>query len=216
MKKLFWDDPYATECTAKVTHIDGRTVKLDQSIFYAFSGGQASDEGTIGNIKVITAIKQGAKEDIIDIEYELESDPLFKVGDVVEVKINEVRRQTLRRLHSAAHLVYYVVKEKLGELKVIGSNVSIEKARMDYEYPEPVTSLIADIEEKANNIIKENRPIVMKYDENKADLRWWTCGEWKMPCGGTHCTSTGEIGPLKLKRANIGKGKERIEMLLTT
>ena len=58
-KKLFWDDPYLTECTAKVTAINGTKVKLDQTIFYAFSGGQLSDEGTIGGLKVIEARKEG-------------------------------------------------------------------------------------------------------------------------------------------------------------
>ncbi|MDO8656952.1 MAG: alanyl-tRNA editing protein, partial [Nanoarchaeota archaeon] len=46
------------------------------------------------------------------------------------------------------------------------------------------------------------------------DLWWWQCGEWKMPCGGTHPRTTGEIGALTLKRKNIGKGKERIEIFL--
>ena len=51
--KLFWDDPYQTECTATVTEINGKKIKLDQTIFFAFSGGQSSDEGTINGIKVI-------------------------------------------------------------------------------------------------------------------------------------------------------------------
>ena len=61
-QKLFWQDPYLTECTSKVTSIDGNKVKLDQTIFYAFSGGQQSDEGTINDIKVINAVKEGDKE----------------------------------------------------------------------------------------------------------------------------------------------------------
>src|SRR3989338_1805732 len=103
-KKLFWEDPYQTECTAKVTSIDNNKVKLDQTIFYAFSGGQLSDEGTIGGIKVLEAKKEGDKENIMDIEYTLADDPSFQVGDVVEVKIDPIRRENLRRLHSAAHI----------------------------------------------------------------------------------------------------------------
>ncbi|HLC90166.1 MAG TPA: alanine--tRNA ligase-related protein [Candidatus Nanoarchaeia archaeon] len=90
-KKLFWEDPYQTECTAKVTSIDNNKVKLDQTIFYAFSGGQLSDEGTIGGIKVLEAKKEGDKEDIIDIEYTLEQEPSFNVGDTVQVKIDAER-----------------------------------------------------------------------------------------------------------------------------
>ena len=95
-KKLFWEDPYCTECKAKVTSIEGNKVKLDQTVFFACSGGQESDSGTIGGINVVAAIKQGDKENIIDIEYELEKEPNFKVGDEVEVKIDEENRLEAR------------------------------------------------------------------------------------------------------------------------
>jgi len=51
-KKLFWDNPYLTECDATVTSVNGTRVKLDQTIFFAFSGGQESDSGNIGEINV--------------------------------------------------------------------------------------------------------------------------------------------------------------------
>jgi alanyl-tRNA synthetase len=63
-KKLFWEDPYMTECTAKVTSVEGRKVKLDQTIFFAFCGGQESDKGTIGGINVLTATKLGDRENM--------------------------------------------------------------------------------------------------------------------------------------------------------
>lgn len=63
--KLFWKDSYQTRCEATVTVIDGKKVKLDQTIFYAFSGGQESDEGTIGGIKVVTATKRVDHEQYI-------------------------------------------------------------------------------------------------------------------------------------------------------
>ena len=57
--------------------------------------------------------------------------------------------------------------------------------------------------------------IVMESDNPKSDLQWWTCGLWKMPCGGTHVRNTSEIGQLRLTRKNKGKGRERIEIYLT-
>src|SRR3989338_10817086 len=113
-EKLFWEDPYATMCKAKVTVIEGNKVKLDRTIFYAFSGGQESDSGTIGGIAVIEAVKQGDKENIIDIVYTLEHEPDFNVGDEVDVQIDPIKREKLRRLHSAAHVLYYLIIEQLG------------------------------------------------------------------------------------------------------
>ena len=213
--KLFWDDPYKTECMAKVTSIVGNKVKLDKTVFYAFSGGQLSDEGTIGEIKVIEAKKEGDKEDIIDIEYTLESEPEFLVGDTVQVKIDGERREKLRRLHSAAHVVYYITIAVLGNVKINGSEIQTEKARMDFGYEDSIVEKIPIIEQKANMFISGNHNIIMQPDTEKPELKWWTCETWKMPCGGTHVKNTSEIGPLKLKRINKGKGRERIEMYLT-
>lgn len=215
-KKLFWDDPYQTECAAQVTEIQGDKVKLDQTIFYAFSGGQHSDEGTIGGINVTEAVKQGDKENIIDIQYTLETEPTFRVGDVVTVKIDPERRAKLRQLHSAIHIVYEFAEDKLGKLKMVGSDVSPEKAKFEFLYDSPVTSLLPGVEQAANEFLAKNIPIITAFDKVKKELRWWTCGQWKMPCGGTHVKNTSEIGPVRLRRENKGKGKERIEVYLTT
>ncbi|MDP3734393.1 MAG: alanyl-tRNA editing protein [Nanoarchaeota archaeon] len=215
-KKLFWQNPYLTECKAKVVSIAGNKVKLDQTIFFAFSGGQESDHGTIGGINVISAVKQGDKESILDIEYELEKEPDFKVGDEVVVKINGERREKLRKIHSAAHIVYYFVIEKLGKLKIIGSNIAEEKARIDFLYDQPLNDVLPEIQDKVNKFLQENHAIITKDDEQKPNLRWWNCEEWEMPCGGTHPKSTGEIGNLELQRKNIGSGKKRIEIRLTS
>lgn len=210
--KLFWRNPYLTQCKAKVMSVDGRKVKLDQTVFFAFSGGQESDEGTIGGLRVISAVKQGDKEAVIDIEYELESLPLFNVGDEVEVKIDSVRRSILRRLHSAIHLVYYLLSEKVGALKVVGSHISSEKGRIDVLSTSSLGDILPEIEKSVNTFIEENHPVITKEDSAKPDLRWWSCGKWTMPCGGTHVRSTQEIGRIVLKRKTKGAGKERIEI----
>ncbi len=213
-KKLFWENPYLAEGTAMVTEINGNKIKLNQTLFFAFSGGQESDEGTIGGIKVIEAVKQGDKENIIDIEYVLEKEPDFAVGDDVKVQIDPQRRAKLRNLHSATHLVYYFFIAQAGKQKIIGSHIAAEKARIDFEYETPIQEILPEIEKETNTFLAENHPIIRQPDEKSPDLWWWQCGEWKMPCGGTHPRSTGEIGLITLKRKNIGKGKERIEIYM--
>lgn len=214
MKKLFWDDPYQDTCKAKVVSIDQKRIVLDQTVFYAFSGGQASDKGTIGGIEVVEARKEGDKEDIISITYTLEREPDFKVGDEIEVKIDKEYRLRLMRLHSLAHLLYYFVINKIGKVKIVGSNVAAHKARMDFFYEGKLSEVLLEIESEVNSFIKEGHEIRMEPDLDKPDLRWWVCESWKMPCGGTHVKDSKEIGLVKLKRKTVGKGKERIEMLL--
>ncbi len=213
--KLFWENPYLSHIKAEATHIDGKKVKLDQTIIYAFSGGQESDSGKINGINIINAVKQGDKESIIDIEYELEKEPDFKVGEIVEVEIDTLKRSNLMRLHSAAHIAYYIIAEKFGKLKIIGSNITSEKARIDFEYDKPLNEVLPEIQQKINEFIQECYSIEIKNDNKNPDLKWWHCKDWKMPCGGTHTKNTEEIGKIQLKRKNIGAGKERIEIYLT-
>ena len=168
----------------------------------------------IGGVNVIQATKQGDKENIIDIEYELEQNPPFKVGDKVEIIINSERRRKLRNLHSAAHIVYYLFTEKHGKQKIIGSNIAEDKARIDLEYEKPIQELLPELEQEMNKCLASGQEIIRIPDEKSPDLWWWICGKWKMPCGGTHPHNTREIGLIRLKRKNIGKGKERIEIYL--
>ena len=197
------------ECYAKVAAIEGNKVWLDKTVFFAFSGGQASDKGTINGINVLEAVKQDD-----EIYYVLEKEPDFKVGDNVKVEIDWNYRHKIMRLHSAAHIVYYFFIEKAGEQKVIGSNISIDKARLDFAYNESISLLLPEIQEKTMEVI--NKGIYIKTFEDEKDLskRLWQCGKWLMPCGGTHVKNTKEIGQIKLKRNNIGAGKERIEVSL--
>lgn len=208
-KKLFWDDPYAKECSSIVAGISGKEVRLDRTVFFAFSGGQESDSGTIGGINVIEARKEGD-----DIVYVLEKEPTFKQGDEVEVKIDWEKRYKIMRLHSAAHIAFHIFSEKTGVKKLIGSNVTHEKARVDFEYHESVAPMLPEIEEKANNVFSQDIEIKTFPDEKKPGRMWWQSGDILYPCGGTHLKSTKEIGKVKLKRKNIGKGKERIEITL--
>ena len=207
--RLFWEDPYKIECEANVLKVNDNEVILDQTVFYAFSGGQASDSGAIDGIQVIEARKAGD-----EIVYVLEEPPSFKEGDKVNVKIDWDTRYKLMKLHAASHIIYFLVQNKTGLKKIIGSNVTVDKGRLDYEYPESISSILPEVEEKANEQFKLDSVIKMYPDADDPNKRWWECKDWKVPCGGTHPKSTQEIGNIRLKRKNIGSGKERIEIYL--
>jgi alanyl-tRNA synthetase len=116
-------------------------------------------------------------------------------------------------LHSAAHIIHFIFAEKTGINKLIGSNIEENKARLDYEYSNSITEMLSDIEKEANIIFSQDIKIKTFPDSENENKRWWTCGEWKCPCGGTHIKSTKEIGKVQLKRKNCGSGKERIEIV---
>ncbi len=210
-EKLYYKDAYVKSAGAKIVKIEQSKIYLDKTIFFAFSGGQASDRGTIDGEQLIDCIKENG-----ETAHLVEHPEKFKAGDNVELKLDWERRYKLMRLHSALHLVYFAFLEKsgVGKDSVIGSNVEPEKARIDYGMEENVNKYLAEVENEVNEIIKRNLKIETYWKEGEEGRREWKCGEWKMDCGGTHPHSTGEIGEVKLKRKNLGKGKERIEVTL--
>ncbi|MFH1275799.1 MAG: phenylalanine--tRNA ligase subunit beta [Candidatus Woesearchaeota archaeon] len=208
-ERLFYQDPYMKEAEAKVEEINGKEIILNKTLFFAFSGGQASDSGEINGIKIIDVKKENHK-----IVHLLEKEPDFKIGDTVKLKLDWERRYRLMKLHSAAHLIYYPFVETLGKPKIIGSNINEDKSRIDFIYDSPISEKIPLIEKEANRVIAEGLNIITEPDEKNPEKRWWKCKDWKMPCGGTHVKNTSEIGKIILKRKNIGKGKERVEVYL--
>jgi alanyl-tRNA synthetase len=207
MKKLFLD-PYIRDFDATVTKIDGNKIFLDKTAFYAESGGQVGDTGAIGEARVVDTQYEGDEIAHITEKHSL------KPGDKVHCAIDWERRYKIMKLHAASHLVYWFFMKLHGEHKIIGSHVDDRKDRMDFEYDGSVGDRLAELEEDVNNFIAEAHEIRRYEDEKKAGYLWWECEDIRMGCGGTHVKNTKEIGAIKLKRNNIGKGKERIESYL--
>jgi Ser-tRNA(Ala) deacylase AlaX len=209
-RKVFWDDPYRTTLDAVVTHVDGDQVQVDSTIFFAFSGGQESDAGSFGGFPVVKAEKRG-----IDIVYTLPHGHTLRVGDVATWQIDWDRRYRLMRLHFAAEMVLQLVYRLRPGIERIGAHISQDKARIDFASDVSLLPWFAEIESAAVDLTKRDLPIVTDYSDVQAQRRFWKVdGFATMACGGTHPRSTGEIGALKLKRKNQGKGKERIEITL--
>ncbi len=193
-----------------MTHIHGNEVELSRTVFYAESGGQESDTGTIGGVPVINARKSGH-----GIIYTLESAPGFAVGDEVVCKIDWPRRYALMKLHFAAEVVLELFTQRFDGIVKIGAHISEDKSRVDFEWPENITPLLAQMESKAQALLDADSPIESAFSDEALGRRYWQVdGFAKVPCGGTHLKRTAEVGNIKLKRKNIGRGKERVEILL--
>ncbi|WP_150623929.1 alanyl-tRNA editing protein [Pandoraea horticolens] len=209
-RKIFWDDPYRTTLDAVVTRVNGDLIQVDSTIFFAFSGGQESDAGSFGGYPVVKAEKRG-----LDIAYTLPHGHTLRVGDVATWQIDWARRYRLMRLHFAAEMVLQLVYRLRPGIERIGAHISQDKARIDFASDVSLLSLFAEIELTAVDLTKRDLPIVTDFSDVRAQRRFWKVdGFATMACGGTHPRSTGEIGAVKLKRKNRGKGKERIEITL--
>ena len=207
-KKLFWEDPYLTTIETVVESVFDNSITLRETIFYVFSGGQESDTGTIGGYPVLEARKSG-----LDIQYILAGGHELKPGDRVRVKIDWDRRYRLMRLHFAAELILELVYRELGQVKKIGAHIAPDKARIDFHWPQNISSLFPRLTSQAQALVDQDMEIISAYSDESSQRRYWEVpGFARVSCGGTHLKRTGEVGNIMLKRKNIGKGKERIEV----
>ena len=205
--KIFWENPYLCELTSRVTSIDSQTIELSETIFYAESGGQESDHGTIGGIEVIRADKTGTR-----IQYTLNSAPPFSIGDNVITIISWPRRYSLMKLHFAAELVLECFYKRL-TIEKIGAHISEDKSRIDFRYDGNIGSLAEDIEKQVQEIVDADLVVESRFSDIGQERRYWKINEFsQVPCGGTHIRRTSEVGKVKLRRRNLGRGKERVEI----
>jgi len=218
MTKRFRAEPYLEEAEATVTRVDGPWVELDHPIIFAFSGGQQSDQGAIAGKQVqeLEALDSGA------IRYNLGDDHGLSEGDAVTQTIDFELRYRIMRVHTATHMAWAAMSEVMGAAEdLIGSNVHAGKGRIDWARDETVSPMVPQALERVAEIVARDLEVA-RFAEAEGSDRWlWELtgddldpAYWRMPCGGTHVKRTGEVGKVKLKRKNIGKGKERVEVTL--
>ena len=210
-KKIFWNDPYLTQLNARISSVTGNNVTVNETIFYAFSGGQESDHGTIGNKRVIQALKDNK-----EIIYTLEDEHGLKTGDHVTIIIDWDRRYKLMKLHLAAELILELVYKNLKHIEKIGAHISSDKARIDFKWSENISCIFPKIKMEAQELIDANHDIISAFSDEEKQRRYWEIeGFSRVPCGGTHIKKTAEIGNIHLKRERRGKDQERIIISLS-
>ena len=210
---------------------DSGIVVLNQTPFYAESGGQQGDRGSLtsanGSYQVMGTKKFGSH---FGHEGKLGMGEL-KVGDTVNARVEGPRRQATALNHSATHLLHAALRTVLGDhVTQKGSLVTHERTRFDFSHPQPVTAeeLIA-IESMVNREIRQNEVVetrVMPIEEAKAagamalfgekyddEVRVLSMGDFSVElCGGTHVARTGDIGLFKiLSEGGVASGVRRVE-----
>ncbi len=157
MRKIFWEDPYLTRAQSTVTQVYGVEVLLDQTIIYSFAGGQQSDDGTVEGIPVADSEILGGDGSIV---YSLKASPSFGPGDSVTCEIDWKKRFQIMKLHSATHIAMAILYDMKGPLPVIGANVTSDKGRVDFRSDEPLTHLVSEMQQRANDIIQQDLEII--------------------------------------------------------
>ncbi len=206
-------------------------VVLASTPFYAESGGQVGDEGTISSANSMFAVAdtQKIKADVFGHHGSV-SHGTLKVGDAVQAQVNAAVRAAAMRNHSATHLMHEALREVLGDhVQQKGSLVNAERTRFDFAHNAPVTDAqIRAIETKVNTQILANSATKaelmdiesakktgaqMLFGEKYGEIvRVLDIGSTRELCGGTHVGRTGDIGVFKIvSEGGIASGVRRIE-----
>jgi len=206
-------------------------VVLDVTPFYAESGGQVGDQGTLssGTSVFTVADTQKIKSDVFGHHGSVSHGSL-KVGDTVQAQVNAAVRAAAMRNHSATHLMHEALREVLGEhVQQKGSLVNADRTRFDFAHNAPVTDAqIRAIEDKVNAQILANSATQaqlmdiesakktgaqMLFGEKYGEIvRVLDIGTTRELCGGTHVGRTGDIGVFKIvSEGGIASGVRRIE-----
>ena len=222
--------------TPKLMQGEIGVVILDQTPFYAESGGQAGDVGQIstGLSEFTVTDTSKIKADVYG-HHGIQKIGELKIGDKVNAVIDlEVRTATMRH-HSVTHLMHKALRQVLGDhVQQKGSLVNAERTRFDFAHNAPLTdSQIKDIETIVNQEILHNSlnsskimdiesakktGAMMLFGEKYGDtVRVLEIGTSRELCGGTHVTRTGDIGLFKvIAESGVASGVRRIEAIAGT
>jgi alanyl-tRNA synthetase len=211
---------------------DEVAVVVESTPFYAESGGQVGDTGSIsssqGTLDVLDTLK-AAGDTIVHVCRVLDGE--FRKGVPVRLLVDETRRKNIRVHHSATHILHLALREVLGtHVRQAGSRVSDGGLRFDFTHPGALTAdEVSEIQSFANAYILQNYPVstqVLPIDEAKKIGAVALFGEKygslvrvveigsgsKEFCGGTHVGSSGDIGScLVLSESSVSSGVRRIE-----
>jgi alanyl-tRNA synthetase len=229
-RKLYYEQSSDIEFEAVVLDFfDGYAV-IDQTLFYPDGGGQPADTGTLVSsdsmVRVDGVIKIG------EVILHHITGGILRRGERVKGMVDEERRWSLMRHHTATHILLHAAKDVLGaHIHQAGAQKGSESSRIDIRHFKHITpEELRNIETKANRMIMESLPIeVSVEDRTKAEQKYgFSLYQGGVPpgrdirvvkvagdieaCAGTHCHNTGEVGVIKIIRVeHIQDGIERIE-----
>jgi alanyl-tRNA synthetase len=208
-------------------------VVLDRSPFYGESGGQVGDTGTLSTSKGVFEVSDTQRSGELIVHYGKLTSGELKEGDTVTAKVDETRRNAIRRAHSATHILHHALQKVVGShAQQQGSKVEPDSLRFDFSNQEPLTEeQLKSVETISNERVKEGAPIdwklvslttareagaMMLFGEKYPDpVRMVSMGGFsKELCGGIHLSKTDDVGAIEiLAEESVSSGTRRITAL---
>jgi alanyl-tRNA synthetase len=226
-ERLYYQDSRLLEFDARVIGLseleDGQIgVTLDRTAFYPTGGGQPTDTGMLGDARVVDCI-DAEDEGVLHVI----QGPAPEMGDSVHGKIDWLRRLDHLQQHTGQHILSAAFVE-LFNAPTLSFRVLENECEIDVELVGPTDERIEQAVDRANQIIWESRPIsirqvtaeeaatlpLRKEPARAGDLRVIEIGDFDLtPCGGTHASSTGEVGMITVRTWERAKGLARIHFM---
>ncbi len=219
------------EVIMNMEDVDLEGVVLDKTVFYAESGGQVNDIGTLSSGGKVFSVIDVQKIDDVFIHWGKKPDNRFLNQEIVDVRIDLAYRLSVARNHTATHLLQAALRQVLGNhVQQQGSLVNGEKLRFDFTHFKGLSKEeIAKVEEAANRYVTENYTVDSKEMDLKAAKKAGALAFFeekygekvrvveignisKELCGGTHLTNLQQIGLIKItSESSVASGIRRIE-----
>lgn len=215
-RRLYYDDAYTTEFTARLRRVEPRdgvwAMWLEESYFYPTSGGQMHDTGRLGPHRVVDVVEEDG-----DVVHVVEATVAELPGEGAELAatIDAARRRSHRQQHTGQHVLSRLVEDRLG-LPTLSSRLGESGNTLDLATGSLGEGVLAEIEDEANALIWEGRPVNVLYTDPAEAATMGVRGEDyahrdtlrvieveghdRNPCGGTHVRNTAEIGCIAITR----------------